>query len=191
MRALPLLLLATLLGGCAAHLRPAPAASVMLPSEPTLWKLALRRGGEPLYTGLLLLSRGEEGAGVVLLDATGIKLLEGRVAESGEMIAVKALRPVADRGLPDFLGRVVQRLFLLAPPPVGETCRPEGFGKLCQGINDAGQLVRIRGWGPFVLWAADYSINNEVAPPLLTTARMGQGWLAPEVGLERRLEAGE
>lgn len=191
MRALTMLLLAALLGGCAAHLRPAPAALVMLPSEPTLWKLALRRGGEPRYTGLLLLSRGEEGVGMVLLDATGIKLLEGRVAESGEMDAVKALRPVADRGLPDFLGRVVQRLFLLAPPPGGEICRPEGYGKLCQGLNEAGRLVRVRSWGPFVLWAADYSINNESASPLLTTARLGQGWLAPEVGLERRLETGE
>lgn len=190
-RALTMLLLAALLGGCATHLCPAPAAPVMLPNGPTLWKLALRRGGEPLYTGLLLLSGGEEGVGMVLLDASGIKLLEGRVAESGEVVAVKALRPVADRGLPDFLGRVVQRLFLLGPPPVGETCRPEGFGELCQGLDDAGRLLRFRSWGPFVLWAADYSINNEVVPPLLTSARMGQGWLAPEVGLERRLETGE
>jgi len=190
-RPLAVALLVALLGGCAAALRPAAADLSGLSAEPTLWKLALRRGGEPRYTGLLLLSRGEEGVGMVLLDPTGIKLLEGRVKETGEIAEVKALRPVADRGLPDFLGGVVQRLFLLAPPPAGATCRPAGFGQLCQGLNESGQLVRIRSWGPFVLWTADYSINNEMAPPLLTGARLGEGWLAPEVGLERRLEPPE
>ncbi len=185
------LLFAALLVGCAASLTPAPTNPALLPAEPTLWKLALRRGGEPRYTGLLLLSRAEEGIGMVLLDPTGIKLLEGRVKESGAVAEVKALQPVADRGLPDFLGGVVQRLFLLAPPPVGEPCRPEGFGKLCQGLDESGRLVRIKSWGPFVLWAADYSINNEIAPPLLTGARLDEGWLTPEVGLERRLEPPE
>ncbi len=184
-------LLGAWLAGCAAHLSPAPTNPALLPAEPTLWKLALRRGGEARYTGLLLLSRDEKGTGMVLLDPTGIKLLEGRVNETGAVTGVKALQPVADRGLPNFLGGVVQRLFLLAPPPVGETCRPAGFGQLCQGLNGSGQLVRIRSWGPLVLWAADYSINNEIAPPLLTGARLDEGWLTPEVGLERRLESPE
>lgn len=188
---LTLLLFAALLGGCAARLSPAPANLARLPAEPSLWKLALRSGGEARYTGLLLLSQGEAGTGMVLLDPTGIKLLEGQVKETGEVVAVKALRPVADRGLPNFLGGVVQRLFLMAPPPAGETCRPAGFGQLCQGLNESGQLSRIRSWGPFVLWTADYSINNEVAPPLLTGARLGEGWLAPEVGLARQLEPPE
>lgn len=184
-------LLTALLGGCATHLSPAPAYSAMLTAEPSLWKLALRRSEEPRYTGLLLLSRGEEETSMVLLDPTGIKLLEEQVNAAGEVAEVKALRLVADRGLPDFLGLVVQRLFLLPPPPVGETCRPEGLGKLCQGLNESGRLVRIRRWGPFVLWAADYFINNDGKVPLLTEARMSEGWLAPEVGLERQLEAPE
>lgn len=191
LKGLGLLVLLALLGGCATVLRPAPADLILLPSEPTLWKLALRRGGEPLYTGLLLLNRQEQGTGMVLLDATGIKLLEGRLSETGELRGVKALRPVADRGLPDFLGRAVQRLFLLPPPPDGETCRPEGWGKLCQGLDESGRLVRIRRWGPLRLWTADYSLNNAGATPLLAGARLGQGWLTPEVGLERRLESSE
>lgn len=185
--ALTTLLFTALLAGCGAHLRPTPINPVLLPTEPTLWKLALRRGGEARYTGLLLLRRDEKGVGLVLLDPTGIKLLEGRVNEAGEVTGVKALRPVADRDLPNFLGGVVQRLFLLAPPPAGETCRPAGFGQLCQGLNSAGQLARIRSWGPLVLWAADYSINNDGPAPLLTGARLEQGWLTPEVGLEQRL----
>ncbi len=181
------LLSAALLGGCAANLRPSSADLRLPPSEPTLWKLALRRGGEPLYTGLLLLSRDEMGAGVVLLDATGIKLVEGFVSESGVLSGVKALRPVADRGLPKFLGQTVQRLFLAAPPPDGETCRPEGWGKLCQGVDASGRLLRIRSWGPLLLWAAEYSLNTEGPEPLLAGARLGQGWLTPEMGLERCL----
>lgn len=185
------LLITVLLAGCATHLSRSTAAPALLPAEPSLWKLALRRGGEPRYTGLLLLSKGEDGIDMVMLDATGIKLLEGQVRESGEVVGVKALGPVVDRGLPDFLGGVVQRLFLLAPPPTGETCRPEGFGKLCQGFNESGRLVRIRSWGPFVLWTAGYSINNEIAPARLIGAHLDEGWLAPEVGLERRMESPE
>ncbi|NTV15348.1 MAG: hypothetical protein HGA96_15695 [Desulfobulbaceae bacterium] len=188
---LALFLGAALLAGCAATLRPAPGEQTQLPAAPTLWKLALRRGGEPLYTGLLLLNRDEQGTGMVLLDATGIKLLEGRLTASGELSGVKALRPVADRGLPDFLGRAVQRLFLLAPPPLGETCRPEGWGQLCQGLDESGRLVRIRRWGSFRLWAADYFLDNAGPTPLLAGARLAQGWLTPEVGLERRLELPE
>lgn len=191
LRMIILLLLAALFAGCAPALRPFGAPPPSLPAEPTLWTLALRRGGEPLYTGLLLLSRSEAGAGMVLLDPTGIKLLEGQVSEAGQVTGVKALRPVADRGLPDFLGQVVQRLFLRAPPPPSATCRPEGFGQLCQGLDRYGQLVRFRRWGPFVLWSADYSINHEDEPALLTGARLGQGWLTPEVALERRLEPAE
>jgi len=184
-------LLAALLAGCAVNLYPAPPAQTQLPDGPTLWKLALRRGGEPLYTGLLLLGQGKEGTGMVLLDATGIKLLEGRVSVSGELSGVKALRPVADRGLPDFLGQAVQRLFLFAPPPVGDTCRPEGWGQLCQGLDESGRLLRIRRWGPWALWRADYSLNNDGLVPVLAGARLGQGLLTPEVGLERRLETAE
>jgi len=189
-RLLPVLL-AIFLGGCATSLHPASVDQVQLPAEPTLWKLALRRGGKPLYTGLLLLSREEQGSTMVLLDATGIKLLEGRLSGSGELTGVKALRPVADRGLPDFLGRAVQRLFFTAPPPVGEVCRPDGWGQLCQGLDESGRLARIRRWGPWALWTADYSVSSEGSAGLLTGARLGQGWLTPEVGLERRLDSVE
>lgn len=191
LRPCSLLLLAALLAGCAAGLPRSAAAPELLPAEASLWTLALRRGGEPLYSGLLLLSRGEDGAGLVLLDATGIKLLEGRVNQAGEMSGVKALRPVAERGLPEFLGRVVQRLFLLAPPPPGETCRPAGFGQLCQGLAADGRLVRLRRWGPLSLWEADYSINNEATLPVVAGARLAEGWLTPEVALTRRLELPE
>lgn len=191
LKGLGLLLLVILLAGCATVLRPAAVDLVQLPNEPTLLKLTLRRGGEPKYTGLLLLSRNGQGTDMVLLDATGIKLLEGRLSESGELCQVKALRPVADRGLPDFLGQAVQRLFQTAPPPVGETCRPEGWGKLCQGLDESGQLVRIRRWGPLPLWAADYSLNNAGASPQLTGARLKQGWMSPEVCLERRFDSPE
>jgi len=186
------LLCGLLLTGCATTLRPPPADLVFLPAEPSLWKLSLRHHDQPLYAGLLALSRGPDGsAGMVLLDPTGIKLLEGRVAAAGEIFAVKALRPVADRGLPAFLGRAVQRLFLGVVPGSGQVCREESPGELCLGLDERDRLVKIRSWGPFVLWGADYSLNNDGEAPLVIGAALDGGWLTPEVRLERRFEESE
>lgn len=185
------LLVILLLGGCAASLQPPPADLTLLPNGATLWKLSLAKRDKPLYAGILLLNHGADGAtGLALLDGTGIKLFEGRVTAAGDLVEVKALRAVADRGLPDFLGRAVARLFLLAPPP-GRTCRPETLGELCFGVEEGGRLVKVRRWGGLGLWKADYAVNNEGLAPQTTGARLQGGWLSPEVKLEKRLEPPE
>lgn len=179
------LILAVLLSGCATRLSPPPAGLELLPPEPTLWKLSLARGESTRYSGLLLLSRSEPGVHLVLLDATGIKLLEERVTESGEVVGIKALRPVADRGLPAFLGRSIHRLFLTELPAPGETCRTQATGELCLGLDPAGRLVKIRRWGPFVLWEGVYSIINEGPVGQTDKASLAGGWFSPEVRLQR------
>ncbi len=190
-RGLTGLILAALLSGCASHLSPPPAGLELLPAEPTLWKLSLARGDRTLYAGLLLLSRVEVGERLILLDSTGIKLLEEQVTGAGEVIGIKALRPVADRGLPDFLGRSIYRLFLTVPPESGEICRPQGLGELCLGLDPAGRLIKIRRWGPFVLWEGDYSINNEGPRRQTAEANLAEGWFTPEVRLQRQFGATE
>lgn len=177
-----------LLSGCGARLAPPPSGLELLPAEPSLWKLSLERRGRPLYAGLLLLSRTQEGGRLVLLDATGIKLLEELVASDGEVTGIRALRPVADRGLPVFLGRSIHRLFLSGEPAPGESCLAQASGELCLGLDEAAGLVKIRRWGPFVLWQAAYSINNEGPVRRALEARLDGGWFAPEVKLERQLE---
>jgi hypothetical protein len=191
LRGLTGLILAALLSGCASHLAPAPAGLELLPAEPTLWKLSLARGDRTLYSGLLLLNRGEAGGRLVLLDSTGIKLLEERVDGGGEVSGTKALRQIADRGLPAFLGRSIYRLFLTAPPERGETCRPQSPGELCLGLDSSGRLVKIRRWGPFVLWEGAYSINNGEPVRQALEASLGEGWFTPEVRLRRQFEAAE
>jgi hypothetical protein len=191
LRGLAGLILAALLSGCASLLTPPPPGLELLPAEPTLWKMSLARGDRTLYSGLLLLSRVEGGGHLILLDSTGIKLLEERVNGVGEVFGIKALRPVADRGLPAFLGRSIYRLFLTAPPEFGETCRPQSSGELCLGLDPAGRLLKIRRWGPFILWQGAYSINNEEPVHETVEARLGEGWFAPEVKLQRQFEAAE
>jgi hypothetical protein len=180
------LLAALLLSGCASRLTPPPAGLELLPAEPTLWKMSLRRGERPLYAGLLLLRPEGEGGSLVLLDSTGIKLLAEQVTGDGEVVAVKALRPVADRGLPAFLGRAAHRLFWTGLPAAGETCRPLTPGELCLGLDEGGRLVKIRRWGPFVLWRGGYSINNEGPVPRVVEARLDGGWFTPGIDLRRQ-----
>jgi len=191
LRGLTGLILAALLSGCASHLAPPPTGLELLPAEPTLWKLSLARGDRTLYSGLLLLSRVEAGGRLVLLDSTGIKLLEERLDGVGEVSGIKALRQVADRGLPALLGRSIYRLFLTAPPEAGKTCRPQSPGELCLGLDSAGRLVKIRRWGPFVLWEGAYSINNGEPVRQTVEASLGGGWFTPEVRLRRQFEAAE
>jgi len=190
-RGLAGLILAAFLSGCATHLMSVPAGLKLLPDEPTLWKLSLERGDRPLYTGLLILKRDADGERLVLLDSTGIKLLEERVTGRGEVVGIKALPQVADRGLPQFLGRSIYRLFMTDAPEAGEACRPQTTGELCLGFDPAGRLVKIRSWGHFVLWWGKYSINNEQPNGHAAEAALAEGWFAPEVKLQRQFEAAE
>ena len=110
---------------------------------------------------------------------------------AGEVTAIKALRPVADRGLPAFLGRSIQRLFLTEPPLAGDSCRAENVGQLCLGFDPTGRLRKIRRWGPFVLWEGEYSINNEEPAGQTVEATLAGGWFAPGVRLRRQFGAAE
>jgi len=176
-----------LLSGCGGGLVVSAVSPELPAAEPTLWTLRMGRGDREIFAGLLAMRNEGTVIRVVLLDSTGIKLLEEEISSSGEVTVIKALPAVRDKRLPFFLGEGLYRLFFNAGGDGGEVCRRDGFARLCLGEKDSGGLVKLKRFGPFVLWRADYFINNYGSGPVISGARLNSFWPAPYLDLRRNV----
>jgi hypothetical protein len=176
-----------LLSGCGGGIVVSAVSSDLSIAETSLWTVRLGRGDQEIFAGLLALRNEGDSIRAVLLDSTGIKLLEERISSSGEVQVIKAIPAVRDKRLPSFLGEGLYRLFFNSEGFAGELCRRDGFASLCFGEQDSGQLVKLRRFGPFVLWRADYFINNYGSRSVISGARLNSFWPAPYLDLQRRV----
>lgn len=183
----PALIFLWLLTGCGATMVVSTVSPELSVAEPSLWTVRLGRGDQEIFAGLLVLRNEGDAIRAVLLDSTGIKLLEERVSASGEVTVIKAISAVKNKRLPAFLGEGLYRLFFNSAGFAGEVCRRDGFARLCFGEEDSGQLVKLRRFGPFVLWRADYFINNYGSGSVISGARLTSFWPAPYLDLQRRV----
>ncbi|MFN2366685.1 MAG: hypothetical protein ABR523_09530 [Desulfurivibrionaceae bacterium] len=182
-----LLMLASLYG-CAVGLQPYPEADKLFPDGQTLWEIGIDRGGSRLFAGLLALDLKEDALEAVLLDGTGIKLLEERGSASGELEKVAIFPAVGNKRLAPLLGEGLHRVFL-AGEEGGQVCRRQGLFELCFGVESRGHLVKLKRLGPFVLWSVDYFINKYDSVEVIDKARLDSGWWSPALHLKRRLGA--
>ena len=181
------LILLGLLTGCGGTVVVSAVPPELSVAEPSLWTVRLGRGDQEIFAGLLALRHEGDAIRAVLLDSTGIKLLEERIASSGEVTVIKAISAVKDKRLPSFLGEGLYRLFFNSDGFGGELCRRDGLARLCLGEQDSGQLVKLRRFGPFVLWRAEYFINNYGSSSVISGARLNSFWPAPYLDLQRRI----
>lgn len=187
-KVLLLILLSCQLAGCTSVLYPYPQAAELFPDGQSLWQIRLGRGESQLFTGLLALDKKQDRLTAILLDSTGIKLLEESVRSSGEVEIITQLPAVRNKRLAPFLGKGLLRLFFNTPDSHNEPCRRNGLFELCFGVNDKGQLIKSSNMGPFVLWSSDYFINNDGSTPILTETRLNAGWFTPSLQLNRNSE---
>lgn len=180
-----LLALASQLYGCGAGLRNVATSPDLLADQPSLWQLQIGRGDSSIFTGLLVLKPEGEDLHAVLLDSMGIKLLEEKIDQGGNVEVIYAIPMVKDKRLPTFLGGGLHRLFFNNGGFAGRTCRSDGWATVCLGEKAAGHLVKLRRVGPFVLWSADYLINNYDSAAVMTDARLNSGWLVPYLHLKK------
>jgi hypothetical protein len=180
-----LIILLSQVYGCGVGLRPYPQSAELFPDGQTLWQVRIGRGESQLFAGLLALNKKGEGLEAVLLDSTGIKLLEEKVLSSGEVEIISALPAVRNKRLGPFLGEGLFRLFFSTTGFTDEPCRREGLFELCFGVDDEEHLIKFRRLGPFVLWSGDYFINNHGSEPMVTGARLNGGLLTPYLQLDR------
>ena len=154
-----LLVLLVLLSGCAIPGHP-PATQVRAtPQSPALWKVRMYRWGDVVFSGLLLTRMETEDAiSYVLLDGTGIKLLQARVTLGGEQVVSSVLPPLRNKRLPGFMASALNDIFLLEPD--GEACGRNGLVWLCREHKDE-QVWKKAGAGPITFWSAQYAPAKE------------------------------
>jgi hypothetical protein len=137
-------------------------ASCGLTSQVTAPDLAARNlpAGRPLnirierweklrFSGLLGLRETAGGLAYVVLDATGIKLLQAEVAGDGSFVVRQISGPLEKTGLAPFLSEALARIYLQEPDRL--PCAGSWFYRLCRegGDGSAGKYGQA---GPFTVW---------------------------------------
>ncbi|MBU0729657.1 MAG: hypothetical protein KKE17_11760 [Proteobacteria bacterium] len=143
------------LWGCgASSFQPLSRLDHSMTSENSLWHLSLKHREKERYSGLLGLREIEGGMHLVLLDSTGIKVMEATTDKHGNVELISALDAVKDTGLADYLGQALNRIFFLEPDSL--PCAYEGMMHLCQGNINPDQVKKSASLWFFSLWDVDY-----------------------------------
>ncbi|MBU0673134.1 MAG: hypothetical protein KJ950_00655 [Proteobacteria bacterium] len=171
-----------LLLGCAS-VNPMNGRELQLgtPGETSLWKLTIGTGDRIRYTGLLALASEAEWMTAILLDGTGIKLIEERIYLDGIVETLFALPAVRQQGLPSYLGQGLFKLFMEWRSPV------VGFHltHFCLASSEAGLLTKTKKIGPFRLWTAVYVFKNPDGAGEPVKATLDLLWPVPDLNLTR------
>ncbi len=123
-----------------------------------LFTLTLKRYGDVKYAGLLATLDSGGRFKYVLMDPTGITLLEAALPEGGPGQG-RSAGPLAGSGLHDFLTTALARIFFQTPQRL--PCDRSGLLELCQyPENDTGWRKIGRIW-PFPLWSATANTNGQ------------------------------
>ena len=133
------------------------------------------------FSGLLGIRETPGGLDYVLLDATGIKLLQAEVAGDGSFTLKQESGPLHKSGLAPFLSEALARIYL--QEPVRLPCTGSWFYRLCREADEDGSSVKYGQAGPFTVWRI-------TGPAGDAGAMYHQPWLGVKVKLER-LESGK
>lgn len=135
------------------------------------------------FSGLLGVRETAAGLDYVLLDATGVKLLQAEVAGDGSFTLKQDSGPLHKSGLAPFLAEALARIYL--QEPVRLPCTGSWFYRLCREADEDGTSVKYGQAGPFRVWR----ITGE-DPAGDAGVTYHQPWLGVKVRLER-LEPGK
>jgi len=168
-------------GGLRPRGSPVVPGGVALPEE-GVWQASVLDDAGERFSGLLVTRRDAASLYYGLLDGTGIKLLEGTVAEDGSDHIESVAEAVRQTRLPGYLSRAVARIFL-AGPGDGE-CVRRGLARLCESAPGSQVARRESCIGPFRLWSVEYILGGTRAAP--TVDRVGYiSWGQPRLQLQR------
>lgn len=147
------------LPGCANNLRQMPPPfSVAEPmAAENIWKIHYFQGNGEIFSGLLATRRQQDQLHLVLLDPTGIKLLEEEVAKTGDFRVISGVEAVQKHGFPGYLAGLCRRIFLLDPAD-----RRDSF---CWTSFEWRQIMtnihaKRKGFGPITLWTVEYIFDD-------------------------------
>jgi len=98
-------------------------------SENSLYTLRIEQWGNVKFTGLLALQLNDLSLSYAMLDATGIKLIEGEVDSQGKYTIQKAMIGLKGSSLPGYLSTSLARTFLMIP--LDNPCSRDGLMLFC------------------------------------------------------------
>ena len=146
-----------------------------------LLSIRVQRWDTERFSGLLGLRQGEAGLYYVLLDATGVKLLEAEVAVDGSHNLLRVTGPMKNTEFAPFLSEALARIYLQEP-----TLSPCGGGwwlSLCREMDATGKGTRKYAQvGPLPFWQV--SVNGGEETGSVATIVYRQPWLGVAVFLE-------
>lgn len=145
-----------------------------------LTNMRIERWGDSKYSGLLAIKQNCHGMHFVLLDATGVKLLEGDVDEQLSYTIQYARGNFSDSHLPKFLAVSVGRTFLQEPETL--PCSGTGFSRLCKEQTGQLQWQRKLTTGLVTRW---HVLDNFDSEGRWQSAEYAQPWLGVLISFSR------
>ncbi|MCJ7600553.1 MAG: hypothetical protein MUO63_03515 [Desulfobulbaceae bacterium] len=119
-----------------------------------LMNIRIERWGTTRFSGLIALQERGSGIFYVLLDATGVKLMEALVKEDGNHELVRAHGSLKDMQLPEFLSESLQKIYLIEPDTL--PCSRTLLLWFCMEKSEDNRWHKYAQAGPFSLWSVDY-----------------------------------
>jgi hypothetical protein len=158
-----------------------------LPEEPVpqekhesqLLSIRIERWSSVRFSGLLALQERDAGLYYVLLDATGVKLVETLVSKDGSYNLIHANGPLKDSGLVAFLSEALARVYLFEPR--NRPCSRNWLLGFCHQKTGEGQWLKSVKVGPVTIWEALIADLHEDDP----LAVYSQPWLGVRILLEK------
>ncbi len=121
-------------------------------------KIRIKQWGNTRFSGLLVLQNHSTEVYYILLDATGVKLLEARVEKNGDYEIIRASGPVKDTQTPDSLAKSLQRIYLIKPDTA--PCSRNMLLWLCLEESADQHMIKYARAGPFTIWSVDYKYDS-------------------------------
>lgn len=141
-----------------------------------IMNIRIERWGTTRFSGLIGLQQRGNGIYYVLLDATGVKLLEALVKEDGNHELIRAHGSLKDTQLPDFLSKSLQKIYLLEPEVI--PCSRTLLLRFCKEKSEDNGWFKYAELGPFSLWAVSYAENHNTKWP---ASFFSQPWIGVNV----------
>ena len=149
--------------------------------ETQLMKIRIKQWGNTRFSGLLVLQNHSTEVYYILLDATGVKLIEARVKKNGDYEIIRASGPVKDTQMPNFLAKSLQRIYLIEPDTA--PCSRNMLLWLCLEESADQHMIKYARAGPFTIWSVDYKYDSNLTS--WHKASMSIPWLGVKLILKR------
>ncbi|MDH3347692.1 MAG: hypothetical protein OEM02_06290 [Desulfobulbaceae bacterium] len=137
------------------------------PEAADLWGLRIVHRDSPKFSGIMGLEAREQGVYCVVLDATGVPLLEGVVMSPDTIEVTRCIEELRKRRFPELISRVVGGLYFT---PLNSHCSWYDWGCAVRFDleNGPGEMVEYR-FGPFTGWRATGNPGFENAVEMMVS----------------------